>query len=158
MKEEREFEQYGKRLPYQVPDGFFEDISGKTLQLAKRRGKKTKILRLSWLAVGVAASVTLLILFPTYQDEPVKNSVAAQLAQETPAKIPPKQMEIVEPAIKSTKTNPARGESAKASNSRSGAIHTNEPITSVLSELSDEELRQIASIYNNDTFLRESME
>lgn len=158
MKEEREFEQYGKRLPYRVPEGFFEDISGKTLQLAKSRGKKAKILRLTWFAVGVAASVTLLIIFTTYQDEPAKNSVSAQLAQELPPKISPKQLEIVEPAIKSTKTNPLSGESVKSTKSAAGAINTNEPITTVLTELSDEELRQIASIYNNDTFLRESME
>jgi hypothetical protein len=61
MKNNTDFEAYGKKVFYKVPPGFFENITGKTLEIAKQRMKKRdKIKRLGY-SIAAAASVMILL-------------------------------------------------------------------------------------------------
>ncbi len=67
MKEEFNFKEVGKRTPYDVPMGFFEEVTQKTLELAKERDKKERNIkvrfRVAAFVASVAAAVIALALF-----------------------------------------------------------------------------------------------
>ena len=74
---EKEFKQYGRKMPYEVPEGFFEDMQAQLLEAADRNlgtGSRVKTIgtepapkRRAWhwgLAGGIAAAlVTVLLLW-----------------------------------------------------------------------------------------------
>lgn len=67
MKEEFNFKEVGKRTPYDVPMGFFEEVTQKTLELAKERDKKERHIKIRFrvaaLVATAAAAVIALALF-----------------------------------------------------------------------------------------------
>lgn len=67
MKEEFNFKEVGKRTPYDVPMGFFEEVTQKTLELAKERDKKERHIknrfRVAAFVATAAAAVIALALF-----------------------------------------------------------------------------------------------
>ena len=74
---EKEFKQYGRKMPYEVPEGFFEDMQAQLLEAADRNlgtgsrvktiGTERQFKRRAWrwgLAGGIAAAlVTALLLW-----------------------------------------------------------------------------------------------
>lgn len=67
MKEEFNFKEVGKSTPYDVPMGFFEEVTQKTLELAKERDKKERHIKIRFrvaaLVATAAAAVIALALF-----------------------------------------------------------------------------------------------
>jgi hypothetical protein len=62
MENEKEFKEIGKKLPYQVPQDFFDTITEKTLNRAKSRSHNRNIKHLLiW--TSAAASVIVILLF-----------------------------------------------------------------------------------------------
>ncbi|MFW5823036.1 MAG: hypothetical protein ACOC13_02525 [Tangfeifania sp.] len=62
MRNEKEFKEIGKKVPYQVPKDFFDTITEKTLEKAKLRNRNRKIKHLLiW--TSAAASVIVILLF-----------------------------------------------------------------------------------------------
>ena len=82
MKVDNEFQEIGKRIPYEVPEDFFEKITEKTLQQAKLRDQKHRKNRILWQTMSVAASLAAalllgyMILYPDMKSE--SNQLAMQ--------------------------------------------------------------------------------
>jgi len=60
MNEEFDFKQIGKRMPYDVPDDFFDDVSEKTLAGYERRNaRRATVVRMRRWASAIAAVIVL---------------------------------------------------------------------------------------------------
>lgn len=74
MKEEFNFKEVGKRTPYDVPMGFFEEVTQKTLELAKERDKKERHIKIrfrvaAFVATAAAAVIALALFTKLAQSE-----------------------------------------------------------------------------------------
>ena len=181
-KEDNEFQEIGRRTSYKVPDHFFEQVSQKTLQKAKEREKRIgkKIMLFRTLAVAASIAALVFVSYFVFQpqntetkkmtytiqtvpkDTTIKEKVAGkdvvasqQIAETKPRKKseePVKETpEIkIEPAVK---TSP---DQSKAGNQIQPEEKAPEDIGNVLSDLSDDELLQLAAMYKSDPFIDES--
>jgi hypothetical protein len=147
-----EFRNFGKKLPYQEPTGFFDQLSEKTLQQAKRRKQSRRKTVVLWRTVAVAASLSGLALLGYFMFEP-KRPLTNQIVQE---KHPVEQQIIQKQKI--VKQPEIIAEIKKATvPEKVIAIENNaEEIGEVLADLSDDELLQLASMYKADLFISES--
>lgn len=151
---ETEFNKIGKNIPYEVPDGFFENISEKTLQQIKiRELRRKKVLSITRI-VAVAASLTILISFAFFLSRQgnERDKGGNQMSEltnkiDSPQKlkkvIPPKALEdskklLVEKPVP-VKTAPV-------------VIQEDERIDDILPDLSEEDLLQLAALYKADPF------
>ena len=149
-----EFRDFGKKLPYQEPTGFFEHLSEKTLQQAKRREQSRKKSLVLWRTIAVAASLSALAILGYYRfetEKPVINPIAneQQPVEQQSIKNPEveKQSEVAEMKKIVPEEVPEK---------IIGEGNDNEEITDVLADLSDEELLQLAALYKADVFISES--
>lgn len=143
MREDIEFHGIGKNTPYKVPDGFFENISEKTLQKSKVREQKFRKSLVLWKALAMAASFAALISIGYLILSPGTKLDSKQMAQE---KQPVEQPIIRQESIK-LKTAPEKVIAGE---------NNTEGLGDVLLDLSDEELLQIVAVYNADPFMGES--
>lgn len=76
MEQKFDFDKIGKRMPYTVPSGAFEEIEHNvTSVLSRRRKRKNMVRLLRWGAgLAVAASITLLIVVRPTAHAPSANS------------------------------------------------------------------------------------
>ena len=151
MKEETEFQEIGKNTPYKVPDGFFEKISEKTLRKAKQREQNSRKILIKLRTFAVAASlaaIALLAYFMTGTEKPeIKQLVQSK---QTEVKDTIRQTESVTKKI-------SIAEIKKEAPVKTTIKETKpEEITDVLSELSDDELLQLAAMYKSDLFIDDS--
>ena len=159
MKELNEFRHIGKEMPYKTPPGFFETVSESTLQKAILREKAHKKDNLRRLIFSVAASLALLLYLGFHF---VGNKVAysdsiliAQDSMPIAKQIHHEKMEI--PTAKSGLST-KKLNSGKISEKRLAVSAKNEALSDVLSDLSDDELQQIAAMYTADPFINESVQ
>lgn len=154
MEPINEFRDFGKKLPYQEPTGFFEQLSEKTLQQAKLR-EQHRIKRLFFLRnMAVAASLSALALLGYFMFEPEKTvesafvlekqSVEQQQINNEDLKKQPEVTEIKKPIQEIAPETSVANE------------NSTEEIGDVLADLSDEELMQLAAMYKADPFISES--
>ena len=61
MKQINEFEEFGKQLPYKVPEGFFDSVTQITLELAQRRRIQSAKRRI-FLSFAAAACLTVAVV------------------------------------------------------------------------------------------------
>jgi len=151
MKEDTEFQEIGRKTPYKVPEGFFEKISEKTLLLAKQRESKSRKIVMALRTFAVAASFSALALlsyFMIEKEKPMTKLIVGQKQTEVKDTIRPP--EVIGKQIAITGTKKAAPEKTVKKE-----IFPEE-ITDVLSELSDDELLQLASVYKSDPFIEES--
>lgn len=159
MQDYDDFQQIGKEIPFEVPTGFFEAIAEKTLKKAITREhihKKNNKRRLIFL---VAASVALLfylgfhfiqnsapIQVPNLIVERTKptNQSATKLSRETPN---PKSI------VELNKVIPE-----KINEKELTTQEKTEVLRDILSDLSDDDLQQIATRYKTDAFINESLQ
>lgn len=153
MKEDIEFQEIGKRTPYQVPEGFFEHIPGKTLQKVKLREQNHRNHWILWKTMAVAASLAAVVMIGFLISGPEKTEnkmivqeqqVESELAIES---APDSLKELMVPIVKKDSVAKMNHESA-----------VQEDITDILSDLSDEELLQLAAIYKADPFIEVDMQ
>lgn len=78
MTKQFDFNQIGKRMPYQVPEGFFNQLTDKVVAQASReakakRKKRTLFISIASTLATMAAAATLFFVVTTTakQDEPV---------------------------------------------------------------------------------------
>ena len=145
MKYDIEFQDIGKNTPYKVPDGFFEKISGKTLQKSKERELKFRNRIVLWKALAVAASFVALISIGYLTFSPriqMDSKQTVQNKQSVEQQITPQKQESLD-----EKTVPEKQIATK---------NKTEVFDDVLPDLSDEELLQIAAVYKTDPFIGES--
>ena len=154
MEPTDEFRDFGKKLPYQEPAGFFEQLSEKTLQQAKLREQRRRKRLVLWRNVAVAASLSALAMLGYFMFEPEKPELNP-IVQETQ----PVEQQIIE--NQETPKQPEVAEIKKAIPGKASETivvkeNNTEEIGDVLADLSDEELLQLAAIYKTDPFTSES--
>jgi len=154
MEPTDEFRDFGKKLPYQEPTGFFDQLSEKTLQQAKRREQSRRKSLVLWRTIAVAASMSALALLGYFMFEPEKamnNPIV--LEQQSVEQSPVKNQEIVkQPEVLEI----TESISEKVPDKIVVEEYNTEEIGDVLADLSDEELLQLAAMYDTDLFISES--
>jgi hypothetical protein len=145
MKEDIEFHEIGKNTPYKVPDGFFENISEKTLQRSKEREQKHRKKIVLWKSMAVAASLAAVISIGyLILDFGIKQD-SKQIVQEKQQF----EQQIINQKQESIPKKIVPGKVITGENETEG-------LGDVLHDLSDEELLEIAAVYNADPFIGES--
>ncbi|MDD4972549.1 MAG: hypothetical protein PHT07_24220 [Paludibacter sp.] len=160
MKEDINFQKIGKKLPYQVPDGFFEQIPERTLQKAKERTRAHQHhLVLSMALTVIAAAAVILFIFVIPGEKPKPDAHSLLTTQENqqimkPA-APEKQLTVLEPMAEVTEavTKVKKTEGNITREEMNHEKEVSENIEDILNDLSDEELLQIAAIYKTDVLI-----
>jgi len=171
MKEDTEFEEIGRKSPYKVPEGFFEQISEKTLLKAKQQEQNHRKIMITLRAFAIAASFFAIALLGYFMSESGKPEVK-QIVQKTQIEEklnkpgqPDKKQTIRQPAksdrkitiseinkVAAVKTEP--NEIIPAKTDSNEIIPEN--LTDVLPEISDDDLLLLAAMYESDLFIDES--
>lgn len=151
MKSNNEFDKIGKKTTYQVPDGFFEQVSERTLLKAKKQEENRRKNLIIWRTVALAASLlsfAMLGYYMTNSEKPETTPIAQQLQPTT--KQPIDQSKII--PVPSKVTEIKRGV-LQTTNPKENYI---EELSTVLSDMTDDELLQLAAMYKSDLFIGES--
>jgi hypothetical protein len=159
MQDFDEFQRIGKETPFEVPTGFFDTLAEKTLRKAITREhihKKNNIRRLIF---SVAASVAVLLYlgFLFKQDSaPLQGSTLivertkptnqseTKFGRETPIHDNINELNMVMPG--------------KINEKELKTQEKTELLRDVLSDLTDDDLQQMAIRYKSDAFLNESLQ
>ena len=159
MKEDNEFRYIGKDVPYKTPPGFFDSITEKTLKKAILREKNLRKTNIRRLIYSLAASVAILFFLGyhfihfTEKMQPSELIVMGRspvLQKVVPkSDISSKQITVAE----TTKTT-----SLKPSVTEISEPFRNEGLNDILTEMTDDELQQMAAQYKTDTFIMESVQ
>jgi hypothetical protein len=163
MKDKIDFDKIGKNSSYEVPEGFFENISQRTLQKIKaREHKQQKILFLTKI-LGATASLAILLTIafifkgtdPKITDKMMITQEKIVPVQDTSSQYisfkstPPQKVKIVDMAKAPAKIQVAQAETDTS-------VIKNEKIDDVLADMSVEELQQMAILYKADPFTDDS--
>ncbi len=152
MKKEIEFQAIGKKLPYKAPLDFFEEISNKTLQKAKQREQDHKKNRRLWGLVSVAASLSALFFLGYFMLDPDNKSESNLTVQQ----LLPAGKQIVHPQKRVAQRTRANEIKRSAQENKTTNTTTTEVVSDVLSDLPDEELSQMAAMFQIDPFISDS--
>ncbi|MFA5326760.1 MAG: hypothetical protein WC384_03115 [Prolixibacteraceae bacterium] len=153
MKKDTEFQEIGKKIPYKVPEGFFDELSLKTLAEAKKRSESRRKFRILWQSVAVAASLTGLAFLGYYFSAPEKAVVVPVVAEQP--KVAKPQVQEVQPEkmaepqiVVAEKIEPEPNPEVAEENSK-------EDLSDLLAGLSDDDLLQMAAMIKTDPFMEE---
>jgi hypothetical protein len=144
-----DFPEIGKKLPYDVPEGFFDQISERTLLESKTRSAGSKRLLL-WYS-GVAASLLALALvgYWGFQRTPSVEVVVENKQVTAPVVFEkPQVSEVAQPEVKPEK----KVEQVPV---QKVVEENNESIADILAELTEEELMQLDADVQSDPFMEE---
>jgi hypothetical protein len=156
MEKESELSESGKKMPYSVPDGFFEAITGKTLEEARRREKNRRKKITMWRSLSFAASIAALFTTGYFLLSPLSWKNSGQTARNSTESI---NQEIIVSDRQLMKDINSQTEIKTRENIEKVTINTSdepEEIGDVLSSLSNDELLQLAALYKTDIFLDEN--
>ena len=65
MTEQFDFDKIGKKLPYRIPEGFFDDMQQQVMQQVEEQHRhRTMIRRISSVVIGMAAVFSALVYIP----------------------------------------------------------------------------------------------
>ena len=79
MSKDFDFNEIGKRMPYRVPDAFFENVQANVLKRAGEEKKRLRIHRLRWrasVALAIAAMLCGILFFVEVPKEVSQESLA----------------------------------------------------------------------------------
>lgn len=182
MKTKNEFEGIGKITPYKVPEGFFSQLSTKTLEKAQRREHRVRQLRS---AIGItltaAASVAILFLFVWQDKNPQVQPEKSSLAVNTQAPVPFGMDSVVGhnnpntvPPVARPAQLPVKEKAPQVRTEEPVQVLADQPVQTIvqlvtvqkqdenldelLNELSDDEVLQLAAMLDSDPFIVETIE
>lgn len=143
MNNDLDFKNIGKGTLYEVPEGFFDQITEKTLAEAKRRElRRVSIRRKYWLAAASLTGVAALIVFGIFSDlnkSVLNNNFAADSLLNISAQ------------NTANSNDTATGISVTGSSVVTNTA-VNSEIDKILSSLSDEEINLLADLSYSDVF------
>lgn len=151
-----EFKQVGKKMPYCVPDGFFDGITEKTLDEARQREKSRRKYVLIWRSMAIAASLTALVaagyllinLLPPGNTGHNVQNITSGLQDEF------KNEEFKE-VINTTPAEINYDNNNTESKTITGSVD-DDGINDVLTSLTREELLELAAMLTSDMFIEET--
>ncbi|HET6559502.1 MAG TPA: hypothetical protein VFG54_19420 [Prolixibacteraceae bacterium] len=153
MKEDIEFQNIGKNTLYKAPDGFFEQISERTLQRAKLRQqiqRRNLILLKTLTGAASLAAVVFLGYFLSEPGKPEQKLVIHQNKPQTEQVMKQKPIVLKEPI--------AAIQEKDSIEKTSPEVKSGEDMMDVIADLSDEELMQLAAMYKADPFIEEAIQ
>jgi hypothetical protein len=154
---EKEFKDIGKKMPYSVPDGFFDSITGVTLEKARRRERADRKKRVffQWLA---AAAVLTGIALAGVRLLGTQEVASPEIAG-TPLEIPA-QEGIIKPGSGSLTNHEGSSVLEKPASPKSmefvKSTDNEESVDELLASIPDEELLKWALLVDNDPFSEET--
>lgn len=151
MKEDIEFQGIEKRVPYQVPDGFFDSITNKTLQNAKLREQKHRKNLTLWRTMAVAASLAAIVLFGYLKAEYSRENQTDVIVMDA---LPPI-VQKPEINLQSTVKAPPKALSPKVKEKIASKEDKTEVLADIISDLTDEELLELDAMYKTDPMIGE---
>ena len=143
-----EFGVIGKKSTYKVPEGFFEQVSEKTLRMAKQREQNHRKIIITLRSFAVAASLSAIALMGYFMLKPEAKRI-----------VQVKKMEVKQETPKTAETNTqiTFAETTKVAPVKTITKATRpEEMADVLADLSDDELLEMAAVYKSDPFIEES--
>ena len=152
MKNEKEFKEIGKKVPYQVPQDFFDTITEKTLKKAKLRSRNRNIKHLLiW--TSAAASVIIILLFSGLVINRIPEMENKESIVQNNKNFQELKPEIIQDSAIAFEIEP--GENDQKSFSEDISEYQDETFENLLASLSEEELQAlagqiIAEIYFNE--------
>lgn len=166
MNDDFDFKNIGKRMPYEVPDAFFDDFTNKvTAEYMQRNARKAKIVHLRRWVSAVAAVVVLgsgvwfAFLRNNTMDAPLAYDIKTKGSTEMPAKTPknnPKGKLQEKPTVATSKPlSTAKTEKESYRQNPSVKPVKEETLDDALKSLSREELEQLYSVSENDFIYEE---
>lgn len=146
-----DFEKLGKKNPYPVPDGFFETITSRTLEKAKKRERQLKTRRIV-VVFSAAASFLILVLAGTMLLNQGHRTKTAPMVE-----IKATDTEMISDSVfeATTSTNPTQETKAPVVHPQTGNTKHEESIDDLLAEMDDTELMQIAEMLAGELFVDE---
>ena len=156
MTYDSEFKELGKKMPYSVPDGFFDRITEKTLNEARLREKARRKYVLIWRSMAIAASLTALVaigyllinLLPPGKTEQAAQNITAGLQNEVETR---EFREVINDMPVKEDYDKIKTESITINGSMD-----DEGIIDVLTSLTNEELMELAAMLKSDMFIEET--
>jgi hypothetical protein len=145
---EKEFKDIGKKMPYSVPDGFFETVTAVTLEKARRkeRAVRKRITLFRWLA---AAAVLTGIAFAGNHLLNTPEEVSSPMVAGAPLEIQV-QKGIIKPGSGTVTIN--EGTAARENPPSRKSVDNEESVDELLASIPDEELLEWATLIHNDPF------
>jgi len=160
---EKEFKEIGKKMPYPVPEDFFENITEATLEKARLRERSSGKRRLlvQWLA---AAALLTGVVFTGIRmlNPPVKEFSAGrveplEIATREAIVAPQPGTVVPEETISPGKITNSGGNSVIESPDTPVATEENsESLEDLLASIPDETLKEWGALLNNDPFFEET--
>jgi hypothetical protein len=153
MNKDTDFEGIGRKSLYKVPDGFFEQVSEKTLRKAKQREQNHRKIQVALLTFAVAASLSAIALLGYFMLK-TEQSETKQIVQDKQTEVRQEipQTEVISKQITLAGTKKVTPVKTATKESRP------EEIADVLADLSDDELLELAAVYKSDPFIEESQQ
>ncbi len=147
MEKDTDFDKRLRKLPYKAPEGFFEQVSEKTLVLAKKRAHKDRKIRIALGIFAVAASLSVVAFLGYFRTVSVRTgTMPINMEQAELKHLIPQAVETVKPEVRSQiyLVVPDKGH-----------LKENQPedLKDVLPELTDDELLQLAAVDKADLFI-----
>ena len=152
MKNEKEFKEIGKKVPYQIPQDFFDTITEKTLQKAKLRSRNRNIKHLLiW--TSAAASVIVILIFSGLVINPFPKVQKLETVAQSNENLPEVKPEIIRDSAIAFEIEPDENDQEPSSEDISE--YQDETFENLLASLTEEELQAlagqiIAEIYFNE--------
>jgi len=148
MKMDTDFDEMFKKSLFKVPEGFFEQISEKTLAKAKLREQNHRRILIALGTFAVAASLSAVALLGYYSSNSGNPETKTFVQQKQPeVKDISQQPEINGKQIACAERK--KGDTVKAIIRE---IKTEE-LSDVLPELTDDELLELSALYKTDPFI-----
>ena len=151
MKNDKEFDEKLRKSLYKVPEGFFEQVSEKTLSKAKQREQRRRTFLITLGTFAVAASLSAIALLGYFRHGSEKI--------ETTSIVQGKKAEIQQ-SVRQTEVigKPADMSGIKKVLPSKTVVKESKPedLSDVLPELTDDELFQVAAVYKSDPFIDEA--
>lgn len=144
-----EFPEIGRKMPYQAPDDFFENVARKTLHGAKMRERKSRHAVYLWRSVAVAASIVALIFIGYFMfQNNIKPEVQVVVQKNKPAEQKVEEKIAIQKLAEVTVVQKAPLKNAVEE------IQI-ENMEEILADLTEEELLQMAAMIKTDPFSEE---
>ncbi|AMM52570.1 hypothetical protein TH61_17210 [Rufibacter sp. DG15C] len=173
MKDEFDLENSSKKMPYQVPAGFFEGITQTTLQEAKRREATTgdpQEKKSSWQIWSVAASIAVLLVAayfllrgPQHKQPELARTEKMQVpvaVQDTNTKGMPSPAPTVpekpvnQKTIEVAQTHPLNKKNSPSAVQKK-VMQQPESLENLLAALTDEEVAELAALAETEAYTYE---
>ena len=160
MEKDFDFEKIGKNTPYFTPEGFFDDMQTKILRTAEKDVRKRRKMKIVFIALLASAAVFAgLIFFPFGND--IAPSQQPQLAKIDTTLGKTSTVRTTDVTTYPPTKNPRMVVNDEAhinynkKNSTAAAVQSDDNSTNEewIEQLSDEDLKSLTSMADNDEFL-----